>query len=283
MIQIKNKNIVDTDQAWNTVYSRLEKDGLLTQQVHKRTSSRFLQIWIAAAVLLMIGSVSALYFINTDSSATKELVTLHNEKGAVTLVKTLEDGSIVYLADNTQLQYPEYFASEKREVALQGNAMFNVTGNRERPFLIETEQVQIEVIGTAFHVKNAGSNDFELGVESGKVKVTLKENGEFVYVTAGETVSMFAANSLKIKKTESLDPFSYYKNYKRFKDESLANILHVFNKENDSIFLQTTPSLEDRQLTVTFSGHSPEEVAELICLALNLKYEKENNMLLISD
>ena len=41
-----------------------------------------------------------------------------------------------------------------REVSLQGNALFDVTGNRERPFLIETEEVRIEVLGTMFHVKS---------------------------------------------------------------------------------------------------------------------------------
>jgi len=39
---------------------------------------------------------------------------------------------------------------EKREVSLLGNALFDVSGNKERPFLIETEQARIEVLGTSF-------------------------------------------------------------------------------------------------------------------------------------
>ncbi|MCC8095628.1 MAG: FecR domain-containing protein [Tannerellaceae bacterium] len=283
MIQIR-KDKIDIDQAWNIVYSRLEEDGLLSRPAGRSVSSLFIHNkWIAAAMLLLVCGVTAWLLTRNQSAPSVHLLTLQNEKGAVTLVTTLEDGSIVYLADDTQLQYPESFAPEKREVRLQGNALFNVTGNRERPFLIETGLVRIEVIGTAFHVKNAGSSAFELAVEAGKVKVTLKDAGEQAYVETGETVSLLSDASLKIMKTEHPEQFSYYKNYKRFKDERLANILHVLNQENNSYILQTIPSLEDRQLTVTFSDNSPEEVAELICLALNLKYKKENNRLLISD
>lgn len=91
-----------------------------------------------------------------------------------TLVTTLEDGSIVYMGGETSLQYPEHFSMDKREVSLQGNALFDVAGNRERPFLIETEEVRIEVLGTMFHVKSDVGSTFELSVQRGKVKVALK-------------------------------------------------------------------------------------------------------------
>ena len=104
----------------------------------------------------------------------------------------MEDGSIVYLADNSQLSYPEHFQREKREVSLLGNALFDVSGNKERPFLIETEQARIEVLGTSFNIKSSDKSAFELAVRRGLVKVTLKKNGEQTLVKAGQTVSLFS-------------------------------------------------------------------------------------------
>ena len=49
-----------------------------------------------------------------------------------TLVKTLEDGSVVYLAQESTLKYPEHFAEDKREVNLQGEAFFDVAKKPER-------------------------------------------------------------------------------------------------------------------------------------------------------
>lgn len=62
-------------------------------------------------------------------------------------------------------------------MSLKGNALFDIAGNRARPFFIETGKVQIEVIGTAFHVRNSGNSPFELAVQRGEVKVTQKQNG----------------------------------------------------------------------------------------------------------
>ena len=59
------------------------------------------------------------------------------------LVTTLEDGSVVYLAQESTLKYPEHFATDKREVNLQGEAFFDVAKKHEQTFLIETEKVQI--------------------------------------------------------------------------------------------------------------------------------------------
>ena len=65
---------------------------------------------------------------------------------------------------------------------MQGNALFDVAGNRERPFLIETEEVRIEVLGTMFHVKSDVGSTFELSVQRGKVKVALKNKNQEMYV-----------------------------------------------------------------------------------------------------
>lgn len=94
-------------------------------------------------------------------------------KETSTLVTTLEDGSIVYLGGRLCYNIPSIFTG-KREVKLQGNALFDVVGSRSRPFLIETDLVRIEVLGTAFNVKSDELRPFELSVQRGRVKVTFK-------------------------------------------------------------------------------------------------------------
>ena len=92
----------------------------------------------AAAIIILCVSVATAIFLGQERTPETTLLTLHNNEASTTLVTTLEDGSIVYLADNSQLSYPEHFQREKREVSLLGNALFDVSGNKERPFLIET-------------------------------------------------------------------------------------------------------------------------------------------------
>nr|WP_129734087.1 FecR domain-containing protein [Parabacteroides goldsteinii] len=278
----KEKNNRKTDQAWTTLYNRLEKDGLITQAETPRPSLRLTAFkWTAAAVILLCTYLSINYFNQTEKVIDRNLLTRQN-KETITLATTLEDGSIVYLAGNATIHYPEHFQPDKREISLQGNALFDIAGNRTRPFLIETEDTRIEVLGTAFNVKSDGSQPFELSVQRGMVKVTLKKSGQDVYVKAGETATL-SSRKLQVSQTKNPDQFSEITQQIRFKDERLADILRIINLNTGDIRLQAIPALESRTLTVTFSNNSPESIAELICAALNLKYTRDKNVFTLHE
>lgn len=148
------------------------------------------------------------------------------EPGVVYTVTTLEDGSVVYLAQESTLQYPEHFATDKRMVNLQGEAFFDVAKSRQQAFLIETEKVRIEVLGTAFNVRSHEDGPFKLSVQRGKVKVSMKQGGQSVFVNAGETVTL-QAQQLQLSETTDFDAFGRYTRNIRFKDECLEDVLRV--------------------------------------------------------
>lgn len=278
----EERNNRKTDQAWSTLYNRLDKDGLITRSEKSRPVLRQTAIrWVAAAVILLCTYLSIDYFDQTEQVADRYLLTRQNME-TTTLATTLEDGSIVYLAGNAAIRYPEHFQPDRREISLKGNALFDITGNRTRPFVIETEETHIEVLGTAFHVNSDGSKPFELSVQRGMVKVTLKKNGQDVLVRAGETATL-SSRKLLVSETRHTDQFARYTRQIRFKDERLADILRIININTKDIQLQTTPALEDRKLTVTFSDNSPETMAELICMALKLKCTRDKNVLTLHE
>lgn len=280
------QNNTKTSAAWERLYNRLETDGLLSEETSRKQASRarFLYFrWAAAVVAIVCAFAATIYYISDKTEPSfQELLTVQNIKGAVTLVATLEDGSVIYLKDDTKLDYPFHFEEKTREVYLTGNALFDVTGNRERPFLVETKNMIVEVLGTSFYINDESEKDFELAVQRGTVKVTHKQTGAETLVEAGETVRLLSGN-LSVEPTEDRTIFDQYTRKMQFKDELLENILRIVNKESEEIILQTTPDLNDRLLTVTFSGNSPEYIARLICLALDLSYKQENGVLLISD
>lgn len=283
MIQTEN-NKLKTDRAWQQLYGRLEQEGLLPEQSERKGGRSFhLQTlrWAAAIVFLCL-SAAGVWLWNQASPTSSPLLTLHNGEETTTLVTTLEDGSIVYLANHTQLQYPEHFARRRREVSLKGNALFDVSGNRQRPFIIETGSTQIEVLGTAFHVKSDETTPFELSVQRGEVRVMLKENGQTLHVNAGET-ALLADGRLRIAPTADARQFARYTERIQFKDERLADILRVINRHYPTTSLETSPALGERRLTVSFHEDSPEIMAQLICMALDLTCSRENNRLILSE
>jgi ferric-dicitrate binding protein FerR (iron transport regulator) len=285
----KIRNDMNTDTAWHRLYARLQSDGLVPETARHESLRRFaltpLKLAAAIAIPILFAGAFALTFalLHKDGkTGDTPLLALHNEKGSATLVTTLEDGSIVYLAGGSRLYYPENFPEDKREVSLDGRAMFDVQSNRERPFTITTGAAQIEVTGTVFDVWSADAGTFELSVKQGEVKITSIRDGRRLYAKAGETVSLTPGGRLVHKETSG-NPFRPYDGHIRFKDEKLINILHIINSKQTGLTLQTTPSLENRKITVTFTDATPESVAELICVAFNLLYKKNNNTLLITE
>jgi ferric-dicitrate binding protein FerR (iron transport regulator) len=206
---------------------------------------------------------------------------LHNGKGEPTLITTFEDGSVVYLSEQTSLEYPARFAEDKREVFLQGNAFFEVSGNGERPFIIDTKSALIEVRGTAFNIKSQDETRFSLSVRNGEVKVTSKKDGKSVRVKAGEMATLHS----DVLQTLQISDFNFFNEYLTnvsFKDQNLSDIVRIINESTNSIHVKLSPELGDRLITGTFSNTSHDTMVELICTVLNLQLVRRQNIMYIA-
>ena len=280
-----NKNKVRTDEAWRHLYTRLDKDSLLVEVGEEVIRRRLFLKWgtVVAAMLTGVVCLMSVWWLMPGNDTKNLNLVIQENREKSTLVTTLEDGSIVYLGQESVLQYPEHFATDKREVNLQGEAFFDVAKNHEQTFLIETGKVRIEVLGTAFNVRSHEDDSFRLSVQRGRVKVSLKQGGQSVLVSAGETVTL-QARQLQLSETEDSDEFRQYTKNIRFKDECLEDILRVVNAEAPTLQIQVASSvLNKRKLTIEFENNSPETVAELICWALSLKYSREGDKLILSE
>lgn len=280
-----NKNKVRTDEAWRHLYTRLNKDSLLVEVGEEVIRRRLFLKWgtVVAAMLTGVVCLMSVWWLMPGNDTKNLNLVIQENREKSTLVTTLEDGSIVYLGQESVLQYPEHFATDKREVNLHGEAFFDVAKKHEQTFLIETEKVQIEVLGTAFNVRSNEEVPFSLSVRRGKVKVSLKQGGHSVFVNAGETVTL-QSQQLQLSETSRGDESGVYTKNIRFKDESLEDILRVVNAENSALQIQTgSLDLGKRKLTIEFLDNPPDTVAELICWALNLKCTREGDKLILSE
>ncbi len=279
MGQYKEKREVDADKGWQSLFNRLDAEDLIPET--KEVEHRLIPVWAKYAasiiVILTIASLSVLTVFRNNNA----LISLNTGIEPNTLIQTLNDGSVVYLANNTQFSYPEQFNSDERKVNLTGEAFFDVAPNPKKPFRIETEKVIVEVLGTAFNVKSESSEAFELAVERGKVRVTLKSDPtQSQVVLPGEKIS--AANNLLIKsKNTDANYFAWKTKRMQFKDELLINVISVINKNYKSNIVLSDKKLAEEKLTTTFDNSSVSIMTELICLSLNLTKEEQSDSTII--
>lgn len=127
----------------------------------------------AAAILLLISVSGAIgYFISYSSfDSTIHYTEIFVPKGERSTV-VLPDGSRVQLNSESHLKFVSDFRSNKRKVTLQGEAFFNVTHDQSRPFVVETQDLNIEVLGTSFDVSCYPNDSLVTTfLQSGKVKI----------------------------------------------------------------------------------------------------------------
>lgn len=87
----------------------------------------------------------------------------------------LSDGTVVELNSGSRLVFPAVFTGNKREVYLQGEAFFTVSKNEKQPFVVRTDFMDIQVLGTQFNVSAyKGENTVSAVLAEGSVDVVQK-------------------------------------------------------------------------------------------------------------
>ena len=87
----------------------------------------------------------------------------------------LPDGTTVWLNADSRLTYK--LTSREREVNLTGEAYFDVAKDKDHPFRVHTNTVDILVLGTIFNVRSYGNDrNTETSLFQGSVEVTLRNS-----------------------------------------------------------------------------------------------------------
>lgn len=172
----------DTKKAWQTVHQKIS----LKKTNIKSLRNRFRYVTAIAAVLvfgLMAAGIIHSYIRNVQfSNQFTEIVTLPGQKTSV----TLPDGSTVWLNSSSSLKYPVNFNIENREVAMSGEAFFEVKKGQAKTFRVKSGDLCVEVHGTSFNVKNCtDENAQEVTVAEGVVGLVNKSR-EISRLTKGE-------------------------------------------------------------------------------------------------
>ena len=95
----------------------------------------------------------------------------------------LPDGTTVSLNSGSRLKYPVRFSNDSREVELIGEAYFDVSGDKKRPFLIKTAGLDIKVLGTRLNVYSYPEEGYqEFTLESGTIELIKRSENQDITV-----------------------------------------------------------------------------------------------------
>jgi ferric-dicitrate binding protein FerR (iron transport regulator) len=175
------------DRAQQIVERILSEDHAKSKVVPIQRAASTKRWWLAAAAAVTILLVAgyAIVWKTTMSPAAEHQFMAKNSthsvfeevnEGTTQRRVVLNDSTHVTLQPGAHLIYPTQFSSVKREVYLTGEAFFEVTKDRTRPFFVYSKTLVTEVVGTSFRVRADNTwQSSEVAVMTGKVRVAQSE------------------------------------------------------------------------------------------------------------
>ncbi len=227
-----------------------------------------------------IGSKKA---INQKTIKNKKVVynTLLVPYGRRSKIK-LSDGSMVWLNSGSKLVYPSVFNGEKREVYLEGEAIFDVTHDSSHPFKVISKDQEISVLGTVFNVSNyKEDNMVNTVLKSGSVRIdyTKDSSNKTIKLSPGNMAAYSKeGNTMKMKKVDVYNYFSWRDGVLIFRNNNLKYIMSKLSRYYNVKINITDIDLEKE----TFSGYldlknDVENVLSTIKETTNFNYEIVKN------
>ena len=202
---------------------------------------------------------------------------------------TLSDNSTIWLNSGSKLIYPVKFTAGKREVYLEGEAIFEISHNRHHPFHVITPNVEVKVLGTVFNLSAyKDDNTVRTVLESGSVELMYRSNSIFSKSKVTMVPGMLATYDPLQGTVEQIEVnTNYYTSWREgyfiFKQEPLSVILKKISRYyNVSIQLNSQEMANE-----TFSGpldfrNSAIQVLEVIAEIMSAKVESTDNQILIT-
>ncbi|MBX3239418.1 MAG: FecR domain-containing protein [Chitinophagaceae bacterium] len=263
--------------------------------------------WLVAAgwVLLAVLSVF-LYRLNSREDKGNP-VTLANEFKTMPGTRsktTLPDGSVVWLNSESRITYNKDFGVNNREVALQGEAFFDVVKNKAVPFIVHAQTVKIVVKGTAFNVRSyPGSQKVQTSLIRGAVElineadpehpIQLKPNEKITIRTGkrqlaevpekpGQKTETYHLDTLRqLAQTMTIPEVSWVVNQLVFDNEVFTEVIDKMEKWYNVDIVLINDALGSKQFSAVYEDEDVVQALEALQYVHHFDFEVKGRTIVI--
>ncbi len=177
--------------------------------------------------------------------------------------KTLADGSEIWLNDGSTIEFDSEDWKANRTIELSGEAQFEVT--KGSPFIVNTPNGSIQVLGTQFNVRAWGPN---LYVECYEGKVQVTSNNRKTILTEGEAVNVVQGTMTEKEKITHDAPL-WKNSISRFHNELLTDVFEELERQYD---VEIKSTILKRSFSGNFRHDNLEDALQSICKPLGLNF-----------
>jgi transmembrane sensor len=247
----------------------------------------------ALAFLLIGGVLSGFFFLYKTnwSSYTIEKTNFAEKRQII-----LPDSTIVTLNANSSVKMPRYWSETgDREVWFEGEALFEVHKKplNGQKFIVHTNQLDVEVLGTRFNV-NTRRSQCAVSLEEGAIVLSLKDKGRqvinknglpaVVKMVPGQLAVIDTSLRLTVKNEETqITNYSAWKNFEyHFENTPFREIAHLIEDNYGYKVIVKDQQIWEKSLTGDLRAVKIEEFIAVLEIALKIKMRVEGKTIVIT-
>ena len=250
-----------------------------TKSPHKAKTIFYKWMRVAAVALLPLAiAYGGFHFFGADEKGMGEPIVVMAERGEKVNL-TLPDSSRIWLNSDSKLTYYSNYNNTNRLIKLDGEAYFEVTHNPDKKFVVECNNMQVTVLGTAFNVK---------AYDEDSIISTVLVRGKVDVAILNKTLTMNPKERIVFDKSKSniysevVEPnrFTEWRvNRLRFENETLLNIAVTISRIHNYDYLFEDETLKHIRFTGSVDNTNIESILDALMITSPITYTHTDNLI----
>lgn len=275
--------IVGTEHEWKRFLNNID----IQNKVPRFSKNRILNVWYKVAAILVLAILAGSLIVQFINWSNPVYLTAVAPRGSISQI-LLPDSTLIYLNAGSEIKYNLGENLRKREVILNGEAWFQVTEMKRKPFIVQTSSYVVKVLGTKFNVKSYESDSrVETTLEKGSLLISpsetfkmcktvrLSPNEQFVYDKIEKSFTVREVNTKK---------YSAWKDNKLiFINMSLEELIEVLERKYGVDIKVENNAILNYHYYGTIKNETIIEILEILVKTLPISYKIVDQKIEIYD
>lgn len=231
--------------------------------------------------VLKINGDGNLKYSLSELSSLPEWHTLRIPRGGEYKIE-LDDGTEIWLNSASELKYPIHFVGNERRVRLTGEAYFQVARNESVPFIVETRDMDVKVLGTSFNISVYGDEEScHATLIEGEVEVNDKVNGQKVVLIPGKQ-ALLQGDKMIVREVNTKLYSMWRRDRFTFASEDMEGVIRKLSRWYNVDFFFENSLMRQKRFTGSLPKYTDiSQVLRMIEMTTDIRFQVKENTIII--
>ncbi|MDR0265934.1 MAG: FecR family protein [Sphingobacterium sp.] len=192
----------------------------------------------------------------------------------------LADSSLVFVNSESELEFPSQFEGNERRIKMVGEGYFEVAKNKQKPFIVESNEQQVTVLGTKFNI-HAYRNEKNITTTliEGKVRVSSPQ-GQAILQPGDQAI--YNGHGIQVSLAKNTTALTWKDDIFVFDSETLGNIMQQLSRWYNIEVQFANKDIGQIRFTGSISKHRDiDQVLHLLEITGKVKFTIDNKKIYV--